>query len=318
MKFHALMVSLDDAAAGMLAQIFDDLLLDHERCSLSEAQSKFDGKRIDLLALHFDDVSVGESLIAALRRSSMSKTAIALGLVSDPSKVTGAFGGGANFVLYQPLCADNARASLRAAAALLQRERRRQFRVPVQLAVSLTSEGVSDLEGIMLDLSEGGMDVLAAQALQRGQMMEVNFRLPPATDIVTRTQVVWANANGQSGLQFVNLSEAQSRQLSCWLGTNAPQSPPDDPEPLSEYTLSDLSLGGCYIETLAPFPKSTRIDICFRVSEFEIHLDGTVRLVYPSHGMGVEFTANPEQKELVSSLIDRLSGHPGVKPDVLV
>jgi DNA-binding response OmpR family regulator len=318
MKFQALMVSVEDAAADLLAQIFDDLRLDHERCSLAQALPKFEETRIDFLAIGFDDAAAGENLIQALRRSSLSKTAVTLGLVSDPAKVTQAFGAGANFVLHQPLSPDNARATLRAAAALLQRERRRQFRVPVQLAVTLSCAAAPELEGIMLDLSEGGMDVLAAKALQPGQFIDVRFCLPPATDMLAHAQVVWANSNGQSGLQFVTFAEVQSRALSSWLGTNAPQSPPDDPEPLSEYKLSDLSLGGCYIETLAPFPKHTRIDVCLRVSDFEIHLDGTVRLVYPGHGMGVEFTPTPEQRDLVLSLIGRLSTHAGVTPDVLV
>jgi len=45
------------------------------------------------------------------------------------------FGAGANFVLYKPISVSQAQASLRAATALLKRERRRAFRVPVQVPV---------------------------------------------------------------------------------------------------------------------------------------------------------------------------------------
>lgn len=312
------MVSLDDAAAALLAQVFDNLSVDHERCLFPQAAPKFDDTRIDLLVVSLDDPPAGESLIQALRRSSLGKTGVILALISDPAKVTQAFGAGANFVLYQPLSPDNARATLRAAVALLQRERRRQFRVPVQLSATLTCDGTAELEGILLDLSEGGMDVLAAKALSPGEGIDVAFRLPPATDMVARAQVVWANPNGQSGLQFIDFAEEQSRVLSSWLGTNAPQVAPDDPEPLSEYKLSDLSLGGCYIETLAPFPKSTRIDVCLRVADFEVHVDGTVQVVYPGHGMGVIFAPAAKYKDLVSSLIGRLTTQSGVMPDLLV
>ncbi len=318
MKFQALMVSLDDAAAELLGQICDGLHVDHERCSLSEAAARFEDSRIDLLTVELEPTPAGENLIQTLRRSSISKTAVTLGLVSDSARITQAFGAGANFVLREPLSPESARATLRAAVALLQRERRRQFRVPVQLPVTLSDDATQELEGIMLDLSEGGMDVLAAKALQPAQSVVVKFCLPPASEIAAQTQVVWANSNGQTGLQFVDFPEEQSRELSAWLGTNAPQVPPDNPEPLAEYKLSDLSPGGCYIETLGPFPKNTRIDVCLRVDDFETHLDGSVRVVYPGHGMGVAFAATAKQKELALSVIERLSLRPGIVPDVLV
>lgn len=318
MRFQALMVSLDDASTDVLTTLFDDLVVDHERCSATEAAAKLDDGRIDLLALNFDDSAVAEDLIQTLRRSSMSRTAVTLGLLSERSKVTRAFGAGANFVLYLPLSEENARPALRAAVALLQRERRRQFRVPVQLPVTLSSNDNPELEGILLDLSEGGMDVLAAKPLAPSDPISVKFCLPPSTDMSARAQVVWANSNGQTGLQFTDLNEEQSRALSSWLGSNAPQLPPPDPEPLSDYKLSDLSLGGCYIETLAPFPKNTRIDVCMRVGDFEIHLDGAVRVVYPGHGMGVQFAPGLKQQELLLSLFDRLAAQPGAPPDILL
>ncbi len=318
MKFQALMVSLNDAAAGVLAQFCDDLHIARETCALPEAAAKFEDTKIDLVMADFDDTASAENLMRTLRRSSMSKTAVTLGLVSDHGKVTQAFGAGANFVLHQPLSPENTGATLRAAAALIQRERRRQFRVPVQLPVTLGCDSGEELEGIMLDISEGGMDVLAARALEATQLVVVKFCLPPASDVRARAQVVWANSNGQTGLQFLDFIEEQSRALCSWLGSNAPQLPPEDPEPLSEYKLSDLSLGGCYIETLAPFPKNTRIDVCLRIGDSETHLDGTVAVVYPGHGMGVAFAPTPGQKELVMGLIERLSAQAGITPDALI
>jgi PilZ domain len=311
------MVSLDDASAEQLTQAFDGQSFDYDRCPIGEAEAKFTQARLDLLIINFDDSAAAENLMTALRRSPLSKTALTL-TVSHSDQVTHAFGAGANFVLSHPVSADHARATFRAAAALLQRERRRQFRVPVQLPVTLSCDSAPDLEGILLDLSEGGMDVLAAHALSPGQQLDVNFCLPHSDDMLAHAQVVWANSNGQSGLQFVNLAEEQCRSLSSWLGSNAPQLPPEDPEPLVGYKLSDLSLGGCYIETLSPFPKGTKVDVCLRVGDFEIHLDAAVRVVYPGHGIGLEFAAIPDQHELVLRFIERLSTQAGASPDVLL
>jgi c-di-GMP-binding flagellar brake protein YcgR len=54
---------------------------------------------------------------------------------------------------------------LRAATALLKRERRQSLRVAVQAAVSIRIDESNTVEGILLDLSTGGMDVLAAKPL---------------------------------------------------------------------------------------------------------------------------------------------------------
>ena len=86
-------------------------------------------------------------------------------LLNDKTKVRNVFGAGANFVLYKPISVSQAQASLRAATALLKRERRRAFRVPVQVGVEVRVQNGAEMEGILLDLSEDGMDVLTAQSL---------------------------------------------------------------------------------------------------------------------------------------------------------
>lgn len=64
--------------------------------------------------------------------------------------------------------------------------------------------------------------------------------------------------------------------------------------------VSELSLRGCYLDTLNPFPEGTRI----RVLIFHGDTTFTVRatVVYPQRhlGMGVEFSAvEPEQLEVL-------------------
>ena len=51
-------------------------------------------------------------------------------LVADRAKARDILSGGAHFVLYKPLSEERARAGLRAVTALLNRERRRAYRVP--------------------------------------------------------------------------------------------------------------------------------------------------------------------------------------------
>src|SRR5207302_6560225 len=126
--------------------------------------------------------------------------------VADTAKVRHILSGGAHFVLYKPISEEAARAGLRAAAALLTRERRRAVRVPVQAPVEITSPDTRKVDGILLDLSETGMDVLTAEPQIPGSLMVFHFQLPDgALKVEAHGQVAWANPNGQTGVHFLDL-----------------------------------------------------------------------------------------------------------------
>jgi hypothetical protein len=66
--------------------------------------------------------------------------------------------------------------------------------------------------------------------------------------------------------------------------------------------LSDLSLSGCYVDTLHPLAKGTRIRL--RVVRNKIILEALATVIYsePRLGMGVSFTElSPEQKSILES-----------------
>lgn len=318
MKFEALLIVNDEAAAEVLSRVLQDFQVQSERCgNADEALERLDEKKYDAVVVDFDENQSATRILRALRQSSASKNAVTVSLLGDPGNVRSAFGSGANFVLYKPVTSDTVRASLRAAVALLKRERRRTFRIPVQLPVTLSWPDTPEVEGIMLDLSEDGMDVLSAQPLQGSQSLEIHFSLPDLTQIALKGQVAWANTNGQAGIQFVEMADAQREIVCSWLSANAPEAPPENPEPLTQCRLSDLSLGGCYVETESPFPLQTNIDLSLRAGEMEVHVGGVVRVMHPGHGMGIEFASSGNRGE-VENFIDFLTRHSDVMPQLLV
>lgn len=321
MIFQSLLVLRDDSAVDVLRHVLADFQVESEHCpNASEAGQKLHDKHYDALIVDLDeDTGVAAEIMQKLRQATASKNAVTISLLNDSSQVRRAFGMGANFVLYKPLSSEPARASLRAAIALLKRERRRSFRVPVQLPVTLSWQDVPEVEGIMLDLSEDGMDLLSAQPLQRTQSINVHFSLPDLSQVTAVGQVAWANTNGQAGLEFVDFPEGQKHILRDWLLANAPEAPPPDPEPLSNCTLSDLSLGACYIETESPFPAHTELDLNLRAADVEMQLAGLVRVMHPGRGMGVEFTSDRgEHRQRVEQFISTLGQHPGSAPQLSI
>jgi len=316
MIFHALLVLTDDSTAERLRQILAEFQVESEYCSESHvATQKLAERRYDAVIVDLEDQSAAASILEQVRQSQISKNAVTISLLDDKSLVRRAFGMGANFILYKPIAEEPARASLRAAIALLKRERRRSFRVPVQLPVTLSWHGAPEVEGIMLDLSENGMDVLSAQPLQQSQALHVHFSLPDLSQIGATGQVAWANSNGQAGVEFVDFPDGQKQIVQDWLSANAPDGPPPEPEPIADCKLSDLSLGGCYVESESPFPVNTEVELSLRASNTEIKITALIRVMHPGYGMGLEFVSNEgEHRQLVDQFISVLSSHPGSVP----
>ena len=320
MTLQALLVSKDDDAADVLSRVLAGFGVAVERFSEPEiALERLAEQRFDCLIVDFDESDIARHLLETVPNGKPG-VIIPMALLSHESDVRKVLSGGAKFILRKPLADDQAAATLRAVTALLRRERRRSFRVPVQAAVQLAFPDGEPVEGIMLDLSQTGMDVLAAQPLHASAVIGVHFQLPDGSaDIDVRGQVVWANPNGQSGVRFVDMPEDQVQNLKTWVLANTPDTTFEAPEPVSACKLTDLSLGGCYVESESPFPEQALVDLCLKAGEMEIHADGMVRVMHPGSGMGIEFPSHTsEQRQTVANFIEFLSSRPGTVPELLI
>lgn len=320
MTFQALLVCQNDDVAAVLTPVLSDFGVGTQCCSYPEAMVRLSEQRFDAIVVDFDDPHSAALILQNAYQASPRKNAVTVALLSDRNKVRNVFGAGANFVLYKPISHEQAQASLRAATSLIKRERRRSFRVPIQVPVQLRVQNGPEMEGILLDLSEDGLDVLAAQPLCPSAIISARFALPDQNaPLELQGEVAWANPNGQSGVRFLDLSENLRSTLKTWVAANAPELPPEDPEPVSQCTLTDLSLGGCYVKTESPFPERSGIVLSLRVDDMEVNAEGIVRIMHPEYGMGIEFASRtPDQRDHVGQFIEALTSRPGVAPELSV
>lgn len=319
MNLQALLVSSDDSAADVLGRVLSGFGVATDRSSDPEtALARIQQQKFDALIVDFDDPSVAERVLREARNLGPGPLSVAL--VADTGKVRQILSEGAHFALYKPISEEVARAGLRAAAALLTRERRRAFRVPVQAPVEITLPDSRKVDGILLDLSETGMDVLTAEAQMAGSLMAFRFQLPDgAVEFDAHGQVVWANANGQTGVHFIDVAEPVKEKLRQWLKAAAVGAGASEEETVPHCKLTDLSLGGCYVQTDAPFPESALVDLCVKANELEVHTEGMVRVAHPGQGMGVEFPSRtPEQRARVLNLITFLQNNSSAQPELSV
>jgi CheY-like chemotaxis protein len=143
----------------------------------------------------------------------------------------------------------------------------------------------------------------ASQQLLDGWLRENLFRqleagtVPPGDDATSSPAFELVG----SGLETAGNRRVQSR-LSCRMGAEVYALGSKVPQ---HCNLIDISIGGCYVEIISPFPPGTAIDIIVRTERLKAHLKGKVRSAHMWYGMGVEFVLNgPSDKAQVKRLIE--------------
>jgi c-di-GMP-binding flagellar brake protein YcgR len=265
------------------------------------------------------DEKIASQVLRSARSAPCNKRAVAVAIVDGQSALRSAFELGAHFVLYKPVSSERAKASFRAARALMKSERRRNTRFPVQIPVTLVAADESGQQNTTsTDLSEGGMALQQFRRAKNATRVRVQFTLP-GTDskIDCAGEFAWENAGRQSGVRFVDISTENRNQLNAWLKQHSPDMETEDP-PVG-CKLTDLSLGGCYLEIPSPFPVRTKLVLSMKVAQLEVEAQGMVRVMHPEVGMGVELTQNTtQQREQVEKFIQALMNSNGALPELLV
>ena len=321
MTLLALLVSTDDSASEILGRVLPGYGIAVERFSdLGTAIDRCHQQKFDTVIVDFEDPKSAAEVVQESRRLSSGNPTVTVALVADRGGARDILSGGAHFVLYKPLSEQKARAGLRAVAALLNRERRRAHRVPVQAPVELILHDNRPADGILLDLSETGMEVLTAEPQATGALLHFRFQLVDGSvTLHAHGQVAWANPNGQTGVHFLDLDDHSKTQLKAWVQAASGTNGAGAEEAVPHCKLTDLSSGGCYLESDSPFPEHALVDLCLKTKEIAVHTEGLVRVAHPGHGMGVEFPSRtPEQRARVGDLIGLLRSCPESMLELIV
>jgi len=71
---------------------------------------------------------------------------------------------------------------------------------------------------------------------------------------------------------------------------------------------SELSINGCYIDTLNPFPEATLVRLRIIKDDGVFETPGRVLYCHPGFGMGIVFTdSTPDQQSLLEGWLAELS-----------
>jgi len=319
MSLKSLMLCSDDKIVRVLRRVLGDLDIEVDLCASADtALRKLTRQRFEAIIADCADSGAFEVLRSA-RNAPCNKRAVAVAIVEPAVGLKTVFDIGAHFVLYKPVSSERAKSSFRAARALMKSERRRNVRVARQIPVVMRSRTAdTNMKVTTVDLSEGGMAIaLPSQRRPRGEW-QIAFTLPgTSSGLEITAEFAWEGNRRQAGLRFVHPSPETTRQLREWLKQNSPEAEQDDPPIRCQ--LTDLSLGGCYLEISSPFPPSSRVTLSMKAGGIEVRVQGVVRVMHPDKGMGVEFTqATEEHRTGVEKFLAVLTENRGLTPELLV
>ena len=319
MSLKSLLLCSDEKIVRVLRRVLGDLEIEVELCSGSDsALRKLTRQRFEAIIADLSDDGAIDVLRSA-RTAPCNKQAVAVAIVEPIVGLKAVFEVGAHFVLYKPVSIERTKASFRAARALMKSERRRNVRVNVQIPVIMRSpEAGANMKVTTIDLSEGGMAVEMPHRKRASGRWQIAFTLP-GTDAALEipAELAWEGSKEQGGLRFLQASPETAQKLREWLKQNSPDAEQDDPP--TRCQLTDLTLGGCYLEISSPFPASSRVILSMRAAGVEFRAQGVVRVMHPDKGMGVEFTqATPEHRSVLEKFVGVLTENRALLPELWV
>jgi len=225
MTLSSLLICVDDAAAQVLSRVLEELSIRVESCpDLARAAIRLAQERFDVVVLDCDSHAEVMNLLRETRLSRLNDSTLAVAIVQSQESIREMFSLGVNFVLYKPVSHERALSSLRAARAVMHKEKRKSARAAVHAHATIDYANVAQEKATLVDLAEDGMAVLFGKKLPPTSKVYFQFRLPEQNASVRLSgQVVWQDWNGRAGVQFVDVPKASRRLLTDFLSTNVPK-----------------------------------------------------------------------------------------------
>jgi DNA-binding NarL/FixJ family response regulator len=248
MTLSALLVCVDDKAADVLRRVLKELDIRVESCpDFARAAIRTAQERFDVVIVDGASTADVTWLLRETRSSRVNDATLAVAVVNSQESIKELFSLGVNFVLYKPVAYERALSSLRAARAVMRKEKRKKSRAAVHAQAMVDYANVEREKATLVDLATDGMAVLFGKKLPPTSKVYFQFTLPGQKSAVRLSgQVVWQEWNGRAGVQFVDVPKSSRRLLDDFLAANLPEESKRDEaeqtvelhEPLPVATLS--------------------------------------------------------------------------------
>ncbi|SRR6266702_6597351 len=186
-------------------------------CDVASAMRKLCHSKFEGLIVDFEFGDDGLRLLGNLPGLTSNRRAISFAIVADESNAALAFRAHATFAFQRPFSIAAVARTFRAAQPMMFRERRRDYRYPIEARTFISSDD-SEFLGNSVNLSETGIALNSPSQLKVGAQLQLRIELPRMEEpLVVSGEVCWSDTNGRAGIQFLELPIKTLERLQLWL-----------------------------------------------------------------------------------------------------
>jgi CheY-like chemotaxis protein len=214
----ALLVSDDPATTEQVSHALQDLSILPDIChQMEESIHLLNSRKFDAVIVDLQMGRQSGDVLAEVRLSPSNRTAVTFAISSSDAETTSSLRKRSSFIFERSLSARSVCGTLKSAYGLILRERRRYFRYPIAVPVTVLRQGMPEVRCHSLNVSEGGMSISTLFPLSIGEKVRVHFTLPDHRGpFLTESTICWC-ATGQLGIRFVSFSREPKSELQEWL-----------------------------------------------------------------------------------------------------
>jgi len=219
MNLESLLVSRDAEVVRILRPTLEKLQIEVEVSNAAKSGTDvLNASKFDAVIVDCDDLQGGVDILRRLRNTPSNKTSVSFAILNGKTTTQQAFEMGANFVLQKPVTTAGTLRCLNTALSFMIREKRRYFRCPVKIPVTLVLTQGEQIKATATNLSEGGMALHCDAKLAKTAFSKVHFVLPGTRSAMEpKAEVAWADNVGRAGIKFVEVPESCRRELERWI-----------------------------------------------------------------------------------------------------
>jgi hypothetical protein len=183
---------------------------------LAKARRLLSRTKVDAVLVDYD-VDGARSFVNGLERLRKYRETLPLILMGGRSHRDELSCSGADYFFEKPVSVEQAVQTLAAARNKILRSRLRYHREEVHAPVAIFVNE-RQIEGDLLNVSQGGIGVQTKNSLPLGEPLQLKFAVPGReATLHAKAKVAWRNADGHAGIRFEEIAESDQDELQVWL-----------------------------------------------------------------------------------------------------
>ena len=182
-----------------------------------QALDRLSKSKVDALIVDCD-LNGSSQLLRELQSAERPAKAVPLVLMGSTGCSRSLDETGALFAFEKPISVEQAVRTLSAARNVIFDGRLRYHRTVLEVPVLVRSKGRKAKGAVLVNLSQGGMQIRTDCSVNSAHPLQISFDLPGGRlSLKAQAEIVWQDQCGNVGVRFKKVAQPQQRMLRLWL-----------------------------------------------------------------------------------------------------